>query len=258
VAGTVSVASSGGFEIGRVLARAAGMVRQRFGSMLIIALLLAALPTPIRLLGAEAFGHALRGGGSGQFFIYLLAVLAGGVFGGLCAGALILLAIGEGDGRRVDAADALYLALRSAPRLIALYLMVWIAIGAAMLLLVVPGIMLAVSLEVAMPAAVIEGRGGARAFDRSFGLTKGARWQVFALLAMVWVVLGAVGFVIPSWLGPPPSINLTAPPIAYLLIHGVVAIVSAIVAAALQSSIYVELRTWKEGAPQDELRDIFA
>jgi hypothetical protein len=233
------------------------MVRRRFGAMLIIGVLLVALPVPIRLVGTEAFLRGLRGGGGGQFLLYVLALLAGSVFGALCLGALIRLAIGAEDNRRIDAADALYLALRSAPRLIGLYLMIQIAVAVATLLLVVPGLILAVALTAAMPAAVIEGRGGTRAFDRSFDLTKGARWRIFALWLMFWIALWAVGYLVRAAFGT-PAMSIAAPPVAYILVQAAVATLSAIAAAAFESAVYVELRTWKEGAPREELDEIFA
>ncbi len=257
MAGVASVPLHGEFSVGRVFARAGAMVRRRLGAMLIVALLLAALPVPIRLFGADAFAQGLRGGGSSQYLFYLLSLLAGAIFGALCAGSLIWLGIGGEDGQRIDAADAFYLTLMSAPRLIGLALMIQIAVVIATMLLVVPGIMLGVALTAAMPAAVIEGRAGTRAFDRSFDLTKGARWQIFALWLLFWAVLGGVGYLIRNVFGA-PELLVSAPPIGFILAEGAVAIASSIAAAMLESSVYIELRTWKEGAPSDELRDIFA
>ncbi|MGN6818691.1 MAG: hypothetical protein ACTHJR_08470 [Sphingomonas sp.] len=252
-----SISSRRDFHIGRVLSRAGDMVGRRLGAIAIIALLLAALPVPIRLAGGDALLHALRGGGGGQFLTYLLSLLVSAVFGALCSGALIWLAIENEDDRRIDAADALYQALRASPRLIGLNLMMEVAVAAATVLLVVPGVIQMVALTVAMPAAMIEGRAGTRAFDRSFDLTKGARWQIFVLWLIFWIATATIGAVIRGALGT-PAMTMAAPPIGFILVQGGVAALSAIAIAALESSVYVELRAWKEGAPRDELRDIFA
>jgi len=66
------------------------------------------------------------------------------------------------------------------------------------------GIYLAVAWSVAVPAAVIEGRGAVEALNRSAALTKGDRWLVFAviiLLAILGALLGGLASILPGTIG---------------------------------------------------------
>ena len=59
---------------------------------------------------------------------------------------------------------------------------------AGLVLLVVPGLVFMAALFVALPAAAMERVGPFRALSRSWHLTRGWRWQVFGLLAVMFVI----------------------------------------------------------------------
>lgn len=82
---------------------------------------------------------------------------------------------------------------------------VFVAVGIGFLLLVIPGIFLAVSLVFAQAAVVIEDAGVVEALQRSWSLTSGNRIRLFALGlvivvagAVVGAVGGALGFAVPT------------------------------------------------------------
>lgn len=62
-----------------------------------------------------------------------------------------------------------------------------------LILLIVPGIVLAVRYSMAFPAAVLDGARGKDALDRSKELVQGRGWAVFWRLIVVTVVLGIIG-----------------------------------------------------------------
>jgi uncharacterized membrane protein len=68
-------------------------------------------------------------------------------------------------------------------------------VGLGLLLLFIPGIMLAVGLALAIPAVVLEpGLSPSAALSRSWELTRGARWRIFGL-GLTLIVLIYVPFI---------------------------------------------------------------
>jgi hypothetical protein len=260
VAGTPSIPVHGDFSIGRVFARAGAMGRGQWRSMAVIVLLLAVLPSPVRLYAAQQFGLIIQ-----RLFFertpapvlpylpYRLAVL---VFHGLGSAALIRLALAHAEGDRTDAASALLQTLRGAPRFILLFLAIDIGGTLLTLLLIVPGMMFEASSWVAMPAAVAEGRGVGRAFQRSFDLTRGARWRLFVIYAAcsIGVLLLGQAMVVIRLETAPMVLGWS---VVGLVSDALIASVSMVAFSLLHAGAYVELRVWKEGLPRDELRDIF-
>jgi hypothetical protein len=64
------------------------------------------------------------------------------------------------------------------------------AVGLGFLLLLIPGVILAVGLALAIPAVVLEpGTSASGALSRSWELTRGARWRIFGLGITLLVLL---------------------------------------------------------------------
>ncbi|HEY6003934.1 MAG TPA: hypothetical protein VIV57_13740 [Anaeromyxobacter sp.] len=87
----------------------------------------------------------------------------------------------------------------------------WVGTVVGLLVLVVPGVMFMVASSVAIPAAVVEKPGILGAFRRSFTLTRGRRWPLFAawlaVVVIVWVLAAViqVGATLLSVLLPPQA-----------------------------------------------------
>ncbi len=130
--------------------------------------------------------------------------------------------------------------------------------AAASLLLVVPGIMFMVAACVAVPAAVVERPGVVGALRRSFDLTRGSRWPLFATGAVVMVVLWILSFVTQAVF----TIAAAALPRAQGMAATVVAtqlgnaLFSAIPAVAI-AVCYHDLRLAQEGVDTAELAKVF-
>lgn len=99
-------------------------------------------------------------------------------------------------GERASVGDMLRAGVRRGFPVVATGFLVWLAIFAGMILLVVPGIIVAVATSVAIPAAVVERPGVIGAISRSFALTRGRRWRLFGawltLLCIVWLLAAVV------------------------------------------------------------------
>jgi uncharacterized membrane protein len=108
---------------------------------------------------------------------------------------------------------------------------------------------------VAAPALVEERGGVFASLGRSRALTKGSRWKIFALLLIFVLALllfqgavGLLGFVA----GPGGTVTTAA-----TVLNAVVSSVTTMVGAAGIASMYVELRSQKEGASFANLQEIF-
>jgi hypothetical protein len=123
------------------------------------------------------------------------------------------------------------------------------ALGIAFAMLCVPGLMFAAAAAVAMPAVAMEEIGAVDGLERSYELTRGHRWHVFAALALVWGVSFVVAIVITA-LGR--SFGLTGTLLGELLRLFTGSLQFVILAVA-----YHDLRLAKEGAASPALAQVF-
>lgn len=133
-------------------------------------------------------------------------------------------------------------------------LLVGLATGLATCALIIPGIIVACMLFVAMPVTVIERTAGISALDRSRELTTGNRWVVLGLMIVLTLLttvpILAVTAGITLVQGQAPS-RLTAALLGALLLplaplDGIVRVVC-----------YHDLRVGREGAAVDDLVKVF-
>jgi hypothetical protein len=150
-------------------------------------------------------------------------------------------------------------ALRALLPLLVATILCYLAIWVGLILLIVPGVILALVWAVTGPALVLERVGIVAAFGRSARLTKGARLRILGLYLVVFAVyvvllfamgLGAgLGFGATAFVQP----SLLSQALGILVGAGFVTVWNAI-----QASLYLALRDWKDGASGEQLADIFA
>lgn len=124
----------------------------------------------------------------------------------------------------------------------------------ATLLLVVPGVIVAIASTAAIPAAVAEGKGAMDAVKRSFALTKGKRLALFAALLVVGLAAwagSAIVALLPIALGGGP-LALAGWAVSYAGSAVVMPLMSLLPAVA-----YHDLRVAKEGVGTAELVKVF-
>jgi hypothetical protein len=125
--------------------------------------------------------------------------------------------------------------------------LVGLAIIGGLILLIIPGIWIAVRLCVSIEALVVEGRRGTQAMGRSWGLVGGHWWHAFFTLLVAALLTGIVNAVI------------TAPFSATgWLVQGVAAAVATVVTlpygVLVGVLLYLDLRARKERLTMDALR----
>lgn len=253
-------------SIGRVLNTAFGAIFGNLFVMLGIAFLFAGIPQGVISYFQQSVAPQVAAGSismSQYFGVVILGALLNMVFTVLAQGALVRATIASSQGQRATFGECLSTAFRRLLPLLGLGIVSGFAVGFAAILLIVPGIILAVMWYVAAPVVIAEREGVFAALGRSSDLTKGDRWNIFVVLLILFAIL--IGLVILAAIiggiaGAMGILNSGGTMMA-LLAGGasvVTGTISAMIAGALPSAVYVELRGLKEGPEAHGLDAIFA
>lgn len=125
----------------------------------------------------------------------LLSLLGGLVIQPLANGASTKLIAESYRGRNASVGTSFASALKLLPGLLGAVLLSGLFIGLGTLLLIIPGIILAVKFSLIAPATIVERRGGTTAMSRSSDLAKGSGWKIFALFIVMYAMTMAIGMV---------------------------------------------------------------
>ncbi|HEY3813237.1 MAG TPA: hypothetical protein VGL66_08410 [Caulobacteraceae bacterium] len=259
---SVSSEPAGGtFDIGRVIQRTFGVIGRNFVPFLILALLFKAVPTVV--IGAwsaiERSSALVANNPFGAFtgqnvLIGLVSTIVSIISVFVLQAALLRGTIADLNGKRASLGDMLSTGLRFFFPLLGLGLVMGVALAVGFLLLIVPGIMMAVAWCAAAPAVVAEKTGVFDSFTRSANLTRGHRWAIFGLFVIYAViVISAIGsaFMFANLNDIRTMLTIS------VVIQAVVGTLSALIGGAGSAALYYELRTIKEGAGADNLASVF-
>jgi hypothetical protein len=237
-------------DVGGVIRRGFGVIGRNAGGYVLVALLLTGLPNFIM-----EYGGSLSFGDNGASWMGLSGLVGFlGLFSGFVLQAAVLRSsVLDLGGQPAELGASLQSALRLLLPMIGLAIVMSVAVIVASMLLLVPGVMLYVAWIVAVPVLVEEQPGVFASLSRSVELTSGSRWRIFGLLLIylaAWCTISAIleNFA-PERLGSP---------FLYSIVTAAATTISALLAAVMLASLYVELRTVKEGATTDSLAAIFA
>jgi hypothetical protein len=249
---SVSVADPGKpLDIGKVLTDGLGVLAHNFGPFFLLALLLQGIPSAL-----IAYGQLL-GRASGAFGVFVaLGGLASLVTVPMMQAALFTGSMNDLEGRPVSMTDCLAAGRQHWLRLLGLDILMGLAIGVGMLLLVVPGVLLALRWAVASPLLVLEGRGIQEAMGRSAKLTEQRRWSIFLLglilvgaVIVLQIALSIIG--IPfGFLGGRSAFSTVVAPL--------VNVCTSVVAYPVGTALFRQLRGDKEGGDPRVLGEVFA
>ena len=242
-------------DLGNVINKAVDVLSKNAVGFLAVGLVLGGLPS--FLMQYVVMGIIMSGGGSGAAILgVLVSVLVMVVTGALLQGVLLRSAILHLGGRPADIGGSVSAGLGMILPIIGLSIIIGLAVAFGFLLLVVPGVILYVMFSVAIPVLVNERKDIIASISRSVELTAGSRWIIFALIVILFVlswiigmILGLLGGIFTAALGLAAGMAVTT---------ALSAAVSSAINAATISSLYVELRTVKEGATTDGLAQVFA
>lgn len=203
-----------------------------------------AAPEPAQLVGAF-----------GRFFAAWAVTV---VLSVVVAGAVTFGTVRRLHGERATFSEMLRVGFRRGLPVVGTGLLLWIGVAFGFLLLAVPGILLAVASCVAIPAAVVERPGVFGAIRRSFELTRGSRWPLFAaglaVLVLVWVLSAVVQIAAGAAVAVLPTrLAVVGALVAGQLGNGLFSVIPVVAIAVA----YHDLRVAKEGVDTAELAKVF-
>ena len=206
-------------EVGEVLSRTFKVYGEQAGVLIPAALLVFA---PVAIVDGLVRG-------SGQSLPLLLLSTAISLIASFWFQGVVVKAIDDiRDGRRdVDIRELFEAAAPFVPALIGAGVLAGLGIALGLILLIVPGLVLATIWSMIAPVIVMERTGAMAAFGRSRKLVRGNGWPVFGVIVVIFVISLIASFLLGALLLGIAS-NAVAYGLATLLSSGLVAPVSAI------------------------------
>lgn len=255
----------GDVSIGRILSSAFRALRSAPLFFLGVAVLQTVVPLVMALVAILAVGMSLSGleNEAASKMVPVILVVAFLWMAIYLAGqaAMFSATVGYLDGRPQRGGEHLRAGFGVILPLLGLGIILTFSVWVGMILLIVPGVILGLMWSVAAPALAIERDGVFAAMGRSRYLTKGFRWQVLAVVVIVfglYFLFSAMSQLLTSALAG--SAGATTVVIGAILSIASLVIQTALLAywSAVQAALYVDLRNAKEGPQTQHLAEIFA
>jgi hypothetical protein len=185
------------------------------------------------------------------FLLVLLGAFLPAVLNNIVTGAVAYGVVQQLRGKRAGFGDCLSRGFTNLFRILGTGLLAGIRIFLFTLLLIVPGIIEACRLAVAVPVTIAERAGPGQAIARSIELTRGSRGPIFRMT----VVIGLVNYGLVALAG---IVTKDMSPIAVISGQVVAMLWSSVWTASSQASAYYLLRSGKENLGVEELALVFA
>lgn len=245
----------GAFDFGRVIQRTFSSISQNGVTFLIGSILLVGVPSlaqvygQSQLLEGQAWAFAIVGI-SWVFWIVGAYVLQGMV---------VKVTVAGFNGKAMSIGAAFEAGIKLFLPLLGLGIVIGLGTVLGMILLIVPGIILAVMWSVATGAVVVEGRGVMESLQRSRDLTRGHRWPIFGLAVILFVASMVIGMLAGGIGAASGGGFMTGSPnlVVNMVTTSLSNILSSVLGAAGAAALYYELRSIKEGVGPEQLASVF-
>jgi hypothetical protein len=250
-------------SIGELIDAGFKLFRQRFGTLMTCVL---APVVPLSILSTiivaavddTAFDvNAPASDSSSVDIANLIDNLLGGCAAAIAIAACFRVISSAYLGERTDAGDSLRYGLSRLLPLIVAYIAISVAAGIGLVLLVVPGIFLAVKWSMTFPVIVAERAGAFDAMRRSWELTRGHWWRVFGTLLFVVVISFVLAFLILVAFGAAiaSSDSISELAFAILITAATIGVLTVLypLTAAVVTVVYYDLRVRNEGFELEQL-----
>lgn len=243
------------FEMGRVVNRAFGAIGRNAPLFFGMAVILTIVPTLLlRIVGGTPGTAGVPIFGA----IFFVSALLGLVCNVLLQAGVTKATIIDLQGGQPKFAEILRSAVGLILPLVGLTILYMLGLMVGWLLLLVPGIIVAVMWSVSVPVLVAERPGIIASFGRSRALTKGSRWSIFGLMLVAFIVLYAPLLILPLLSGGLDAETVQAAsgsPAS--IITTILGGIAGMLLAAIIAAIYVELRFVKDGVAVGQLAAVF-
>ncbi|MEW4467882.1 hypothetical protein AB1K62_08640 [Parasphingorhabdus sp. JC815] len=238
-------------DISRVVNNTVGVISRNPVVFLGLSLLIVGLPnaameyiqgSPAAIAGSFSSSAAILTGLIGFFvFLFLSIVLQA---------TLIVATLNDLANKEINLGDCINQAIRKFLPLLGLGLFFGLGISFGFMLFIVPGVILFLMWIVAAPVMIAENRGIIASLKRSAALTSGSKGMIF-LLVIIFFIVAMIISAISASLG---FFNATTSIIFALIAN----MITGALQGAGTASIYVDLRTAKEGTDSSTLAEVFA
>jgi hypothetical protein len=256
----VTESSGARFDFGRVASRTFGLIGRNFVPFAVLSLIFSGIPAmivmflqPTLVASRDPTTILMVAYGAG-----IISYLAGLVL----MAALTRASVDDLTGKPVAIGSALTTGVSLILPLLGLGLLMGIAIVLGLILLIIPGVYLALRWAVAAPTMVVERPGVFKSMERSAKLTENHRWAIlglFVLYFVVVIVLQTIVFlVVPGGAMALAGLGDGGVPIVAIAILTIFQVLISMVATVGVAAIYFELRQIKEGVDVNELAQVFA
>jgi uncharacterized membrane protein YjgN (DUF898 family) len=259
------------FEIGRVVKRTFDVIRDNFWSFALLSLL-PGLASAV----ADRVGRRLGGDSTPSFpaddsvVVLVIAVVVYLLSWLVLQAVVVHAAMATLNGRRLAFADSVAAGFKPIVPMALISAVATIGVIGGLVLLVVPGIIVALMWFVALPVCIVEHPGVIGSLNRSRELTQGHRLQVLGVCILYFIVavigsivvgvlIGAViGFAMGVSGASPDAISGAASGILAQMLGKVIEAVMFLgIGSSLVAAVYCELRQIKEGVGPEALAAVF-
>jgi len=260
------------FDIGRVINRTFGVIKNNFVNFFLVSLLIMGLP--MFLIGLLPIflgtGGMMDGGAVSQTymtgmltmtFLSLIVAMVGQI---ILQGALIYGSIADFNGEKASLGECLSVAIRKFFPLLGLAILVFICVMLGFMLLVIPGILIWLGWLIAAPVLIVEKKGITDSLSRSWELTAGYKRWILLLMVIMLVLSAVVGAALGIFLliaGDPTTVMFEGASPTYHFLNAVITALSntitTMIGATGVAAIYYEIRQIKEGIGAENLAAVF-
>jgi len=154
-------------------------------------------------------------------------------------------------GSRAGVAACLMHGLRRIVPIVGIAVITTVLVSLGMILLIVPGIIIALMICLAIPVLMVENAGVVGSLQRSRALTKGYRWHLFGVFLLAFVITTIVNILVPMPFG------LVLPDTAGTVVALLLQLFTTVFLATVLAVAYHDLRVAKEGVSTAQLAAVF-
>ena len=260
------------FDVGRVINRTFGAIKNNFVSFFLASLII--MGTPMLLIGLlpvlMGTGGLIEGDTINESYLTGIMLVAGISFivvmigSILLQGALIFGAVADFNGRKAPFSECMSVALRYFLPLLGLGILVGLGMILGFMLLIIPGIFIALGWSIAAPVLIVEGKGITDSISRSWELTKGYKRWILLLVIILIVISTIISAVLGAFTliaGDPTTVVLEGGSTSFHIVNAIFSAlaqaISTMISATGVAAIYYEIRQLKEGIGAESLAAVF-
>lgn len=247
---SINTASTRVLDIGEVLSNTFAVIGRSFVVLANISMMFIAIPVAVRIAGvvltpvSPAFTIVN--------LIGSLAHLAGTIF---ATNAIMELTMQDLHGQPMDTGVMFRTARGKFWPALGLVILAVLGVALGCVLLIVPGVILALAWSAAQPALVLEDRGVFDSFGRSIALTRHKRWSIFLLYFLVILITVVVEMLLLAFFGGLQGL-IRSNPISTVIVS-LLSVITTPFGAVMSTALFDELRG-REGYGAQAVGEVFA